>query len=109
MLNNQYKLSYLPLFYDDLNGVVEYIAFEKKNVDAALRLLESVDEAIKERLPIAESFEPYMSKYEREYPYYRIYVDSFIVFYVVIDEGDGNKTMEVRRFLYVGQDRDHII
>lgn len=109
MQSSKYKLSYLPLFYDDLYDKVEYIADEKGNMDAALRLLDAVDKAIIERLPIAESFEPYPSIFEREYPYYRIYVDNFIVFYVVIDNDDGTKTMEVRRFLYMGQDRDSIV
>ncbi|MBR3124234.1 MAG: type II toxin-antitoxin system RelE/ParE family toxin [Mogibacterium sp.] len=105
MQDRNYKLRYLPLFYEDLKEKVEYIAFEKQNLDAALRLADSVEAAILERLPVAESFEPYPSIFERKYPYYRIYVDNFIVFYVVIDEGD-ERTMEVRRFLYKGQDRD---
>ena len=29
MPNSKYKLRYLPLFYEDLNEKVEYIAFEK--------------------------------------------------------------------------------
>ena len=107
MQNNKYKLSYLPLFYDDLNEIVEYIAMEKQNISAALNLIDSVEQAIVDRLPVAESFEPYISKFNREYPYYRIYVNNFIVFYVVIDDGERQKTMEVRRILYKGQDRDN--
>ena len=108
MSNSRYKLRYLPLFFEELNEKVEYIAFEKQNPDAALRLTDAVEAAILERLPIAESFEPYPSVFERKYPYYRIYVDNFIVFYVVIDEGD-ERIMEVRRFLYKRQDRDSMI
>ena len=109
MPNSKYKLRYLPLFYEDLNEKVEYIAFEKRNPAAALRLVDYVEAAILERLPIAESFETYPSMFERKHPYYRIYVDNFIVFYVVIDDGSGCKTMEVRRFLYKGRDRDNIV
>ena len=106
-MQNKYKLSYLPLFYEDLNEKVDYIAVEKQNVNAALDLVDAVEQAILERLPVAESFEQYVSKYEREHPYYRIYVGNFIVFYVVIDDGGKQKTMEVRRLLYKGQDRDN--
>ena len=109
MPNSKYKLRYLPLFYEDLNEKVEYIAFEKRNPAAALRLVDYVEAAILERLPIAESFETYPSMFERKHPYYRLYVDNFIVFYVVIDAGGGQKIMEVRRFLYKGQDRDSMI
>ena len=54
MPNSEYKLRYLPLFYEDLNEKVEYIAFEKLNPTAALKLVDAVEAAILERLPIAE-------------------------------------------------------
>ena len=47
---------------------------------------------------MAESFEPYRSLRERRYPYYRIYVKNFVVYYVVIDDEGEDKIMEVRRF-----------
>lgn len=43
MPNSKYKLRYLPLFYEDLNEKVEYIAFEKRNPAAALRLVDYVE------------------------------------------------------------------
>jgi hypothetical protein len=46
---------------------------------------------------------------ERKYPYYRIYVKNYIVFYVVIDDEINGKIMEVRRLLYKRQDRDSIV
>ncbi len=81
MPNSKYKLRYLPLFYEDLYEKVEYIAFEKLNPTAAIKLVDAVEAAILERLPIAESFETYPSLFERKHPYYRIYIDNFIVLY----------------------------
>ena len=95
MEEKHYKLRFLPLFEADLNQAIDYIAFELENPEAAERLADSVQAAIRERLPYAESFEAYPSTRERQYPYYRIYVKNYIVFYVVI--GD---VMEVRRLLY---------
>ena len=109
MDNNSYSLRYLPVFYEDLEETVSYIANELMNVKAANDLLDGIEAAIVERLPYAEAFEQYHSKKERRYPYYRIYVGNYIVYYVVIDEGDGNKVMEVRRLLYKGRNRDRII
>ena len=109
MSNNKYSLRYLPIFYDDLNEKVHYIAFEKKNPEAANRLIDAIENAIMERLPMAESFEQYQSRISRPYPYFRIYVGNFIVFYVVIDDDSDNKIMEVRRLLYNRQDRDNIL
>ena len=105
MLNKAYKLRYLPVFYDDLYGAVTYIRTKLKNPDAADRLIDKVEEAILERTSCAESFEPYPSTRKRELPYYPIYVNNYIIFYVVID----HEIMEVRRFLYQRQNKDKII
>ena len=66
--------------------------------------MDDVERAIRERLTCAEAFEPFHSVRERRYPYYRIPVRNFAVFYVVI--GD---TMEVRRILYSRRDWKRMI
>ena len=109
MFSKKYRLSYLPLFYDDLDEKVTYIAEKLKNPKAANDLLDKVESAIMERLPMAESFEPYHSIRERRYSYYRIYVDNYIIYYVVIDNDPNDLIMEVRRFLYNGQNRDNMV
>lgn len=78
MTDTRYELRYLPLFYDDLEEKI---------------------------LHIAELFEPYHSTKERRYPYYRIYVKNYVVYYVVIDDEGENKIMEVRRILHNKQKR----
>ena len=109
MFSKKYRLSYLPLFYDDLDEKVTYIAEKLKNPKAANDLLDKVESAIMERLPMAESFEPYHSIRERRYSYYRIYVDNYIIYYVVIDDDPKDLVMEIRRFLYNGQNRDNMV
>lgn len=95
MDEKRYKLRFLPLFEDDLNGIVDYIALQLKNPIAAEKLVNEVQVAIQKRTTCAEAFEPFQSSRERRFPYYRIYVNNYIVFYVVIDDA-----MEVRRILY---------
>lgn len=109
MLSKKYRLSYLPLFYEDLDEKITYIAEVLKNPKAANDLLDKVEVAIMERLPVAESFEPYHSVRERKYPYYRIYVDNYIIYYVVINDDLDDLIMEIRRFLYNGQNRDKLV
>lgn len=109
MFSKKYRLSYLPLFYEDLDEKVTYIAEKLKNPKAANDLLDKVESAIMERLPLAESFEPYHSVRERRYSYYRICVDNYIIYYVVIDDDPNDLIMEVRRFLYNGQNRDSMV
>lgn len=108
MTETQYELRYLLLFYEDLEQKVVYIAETLHNEKAANDLLDAVENAIMERLPVAESFEPYHSVKERRYNYYRIYVKNFVIYYVVIDDVGTKKIMEVRRFLYNKQDREQL-
>lgn len=109
MLSKKYRLRYLPLFYEDLEEKVTYIAEKLKNPKAANDLLDKVEAVIMERLPMAESFEPYHSVRERKYVYYRIYVDNYVIYYVVIDDNPKDLIMEVRRFLYHGQNRGNMV
>lgn len=95
MNDKQYKLSILPLFEDDLNEIVDYITYRLKNPIAAENFVDEVEKAIFDRLSCAEAFEQYHSSRDRQYPYYRISVRNYTIFYVVI----GN-TMEVRRIVY---------
>ena len=89
MAEVKYTLQYLPTFYTDLEEHVMYISHVLKNVQAANELLNDVENAILDRLPVAESFEPYHSRKKRENP-----------------NGRNKKIMEVRRILHGLQDRD---
>lgn len=109
MINDNYQLRYLPLFFDDVNSVTSYIKNELLNPKAANDLIDAIEDAILERLPVCESYEPFHSKRERKYKYYRIYVKNYVVYYVVIDDESADKIMEVRRLLYNRQDRENII
>lgn len=95
MNGKNYRLQILPLFEDDLAEIVDYITHKLKNPIAAENLVDAVEKAIYDRLPVAEAFEKFQSVLERKYPYYRIFVKNFIVYYVVYDN-----VMEVRRILY---------
>lgn len=78
MADIEYELRYLPLFYEDLEQKVLYIAETLQNQKAANDLIDAVEQAIIERLPVAEAFEPYCSVKERRYKYYRIYVKNLL-------------------------------
>lgn len=104
MDHKKYQLRYLPLFYEDMAEVVDYISNDLQNPDAALKLIDLTEHAILKRLENPLSFQPIQSKRERKYPYYRINVNNYAVFYVVIDN-----IMEVRRFLYSRRDVQSII
>ena len=56
MPSKKYRLSYLPLFYEELDEKVGYIVEKLKNPKAVNNLLDKVEMAILERFPIAEAF-----------------------------------------------------
>ncbi|MBQ3330672.1 MAG: type II toxin-antitoxin system RelE/ParE family toxin [Ruminococcus sp.] len=100
----KFQLRYLPLFYEDMAEVVDYISNDLQNPTAALKLIDLTEQAIIKRLDNPLSFQPTQSKRERKHPYYRININNYAVFYVVIDD-----VMEVRRFLYSRRDIQSII
>lgn len=99
-----YKLTFLPLFEEDLNEIVDYITHTLKNPTASHRLVDEIELAIMKRQNQPLAFAPYRSSVPRALLYYRINVRNFSVFYVVI--GD---TMEVRRILYSKRDFDKFL
>ena len=104
MSMKKYKLSFLPLFEADLIEITDYITNNLNNPEVALRLVDDIEIAINRRLETPLAFAPYPTSKNRQYPYYRINIRNFSVFYVVI--GD---TMEVRRVLYAKHNIDNLL
>ena len=100
----RYKLSFLPLFESDLIKITDYITNHLNNPEVALQLVDDIETAINRRLETPLVFAPYPTSKNRLYPYYRINIRNFSVFYVVI--GD---TMEVRRVLYTKRNIDNLL
>lgn len=89
----EYTLRYLPIAKRDLSNAIDFILNEYQNPIAAENTLDRIEKAIKERLEDGpESFAIWPSTKNREYPYRRINVGNYTVWYVVIDN-----VMEIRR------------
>ena len=101
------QIRYLPIFRDDLVGAINYIRYTLQNPKAANDLIDDVEKLILQRSENPDAFEQYRSLKERRYPYYRIYVKNYVIYYVVIP-GEV-KTMEMRRFLYNRRNRGAIL
>lgn len=95
----QYRLSYLPLFWADLNEAVTYVSTVLDSPKAAERLLNEVEEAILAHRQNPTCATVYRTTRARRLPYYWFAVGNYMVFYVV----DGD-VMEVRRMLYGARD-----
>lgn len=89
----EYTLRYLPIAKQDLADAINYILTEFQNPIAAENILNKIEKAILDRLKDGpESFAIWPSTRKREFPYRRINVGNYTVWYVVIDS-----VMEVRR------------
>ena len=99
-----YTLRYLPLAEQDLSEIVNYIQNNLENPIAAENTLSKIEAAILERLESPEAFAVWQSKKQRPYPYRKINVGNYTVWYVVIDH-----IMEVRRILYSRRDEENLI
>lgn len=103
-MESKYSLRFIPRFEADLNEIIDYIVFKLHNPDSAIKLINKVEDAILKRLDCPLAFEPFQSNRKRKNLYYRIYVDNFVIFYVVI-----GKVMGVRRILYKGRNAGNLI
>ena len=89
----EYTLRYLPIAKQDLSDAISFIMNEFQNPIAAENTLNKIEKAIMDRLEEGpESFAIWPSTKKREYPYRRINVGNYTVWYVVIDN-----IMEIRR------------
>ena len=100
----KYKLCYLPLAQQDLSEIIDYIQNNLQNPIAAENTLSRIETAILERLESPESFAVWQSKKKHPYPYRRINVGNYTVWYVVIDD-----VLEVRRILYARRNEENLI
>ena len=103
-MNKKYNIQYLPLFYNDLNQIIDYIRYELVNEIAANNFVNELEKEIQQRAYNPDSYEKYLSIKKRKNTYYKIYVKNYTVFYTVKDN-----TMEVRRILYSRRNFDKLI
>ena len=94
-MNKKYNVTYLPLFYEDLDRITDYILYKLENKIAAENLLNEIEKEINKRAYNPEVYERYNSLRNRKSTYYRIYIKNYIVFYRV-----NNNIMEIIRILY---------
>ena len=92
-MEKKYKVEYSPLFFKDLDKIIEYIRIKLNNNRTAINLLNEIEKEIGLRSYNPEGYEKYISR--QNLVFYRIYVKKYTIFYVV-----GNEIMELRRILY---------
>ena len=91
MKSKRYEVRVLPLFVSELSDILDYIELRLRNPKAAYDLETAVYGAIQERSTCAEAFEPYHSKFERKFTFYRIYVKNYTIFFAIVNSKSFKK------------------
>lgn len=104
MENNEYEIKYSSTFINQFNNILKYFMYKLKNKIVAENFYNEVIREIEIRSENPENYEKYIGTRKRKYPYYRIYVKNYTVFYIVKEN-----VMEVRRIIYSKRNFDKII
>ena len=104
MAHNNYNIRYFHSFDEELEEILNYIAYKLRNKKSAENLLEKISNCILNRSKSPEDYEKYLSQKNRKYIWYRIYVGNFTIFYTV-----RNKTMEIAHIIYHKRNLDKLI
>lgn len=103
-MEKKYKVTYLPLFYEDLDQIIGYIINELNNPIAANNLLNEIEKSIEERIYNPTWYKEYKTNIKRKSIYYRINVKNYVIFYTV-----RNNIIEIRRILYAKRNLNKLI
>lgn len=92
-----YKLQYLPLARSDIHNALSYIVGELKNPDAALSLMEKLEQHILrlKEFPYAHPLYPSSMRLLTETRF--VPVENYLIFYTVLEP---EHIVEIRRVLY---------
>ena len=101
-MNKKYKIKYLPVFYEDLDLITDYIMYKLNNLIVVNKFIDTIEEKILERSYNPKGYEQYIVN-EKE-TYYRLYIKNYTIFYTVKEQ-----TMEIRRIIYSKRNLDKLI
>lgn len=101
-----YSLSYLPLAEADIDAALGYISQQLQSPQAALNLLDSLDEAILRLREFPYSYSVYTPLAPLETEYRLLPVNNYAVLYTVLEE---EKTVEIHRVVYAAMELSKII
>ena len=92
-----YEIGYLSVALQDMRDITQYIAVQLQALDAAYRILDSIEGAIQQLTEFPYSFPVYRTIRPVQFEYRMLPVKNYLVFYTVFEE---QKIVEVHRILY---------
>jgi plasmid stabilization system protein ParE len=99
-----YKVSYLPLALEDLEGIVRYIVYKLEAPLAAQKLRDALHAAVQNLVRAPFGHPLYRTKRQLKMEYRRIAVKNYSVFYVVKDNH-----IEIHRVIYTKRNLEALL
>jgi len=98
------EIRYLPSFQQELNAIVEYIAFTLEAPQAALNLLDELERSVNnlKLYPLAHRLYHPVKPIQTEYRVFT--VKNYLVFYVILEE-----IIEIHRIIYKKRNLSQLI
>ena len=94
---NKFFLEYAPVVYEDLDEIFAYISSEIQDPNAAMSLLEAIENAILKLLEFPYKYQVARDAMLANKGYRMLPVENFAVFYLVDDE---RQSVSIRRVVY---------
>ena len=94
---HRFSLEYAPIAYEDLDEIFAYISSELQVPNAALNLLEAMEEAVEKLRMFPYKYQVARDALLASKGYRMLPIENFAVFYLVDDE---QQIVSIRRVLY---------
>ncbi len=101
-----YKYKFTTKAKEDLDGILDYIAMELKNISAASNLMEDVEKAINDICTFPEMCPVVSNIYVRNLGVRKKVIKNFIMYYL---PDDKNKTIIIVRIVYSKRNMDEVL
>jgi toxin ParE1/3/4 len=99
-----YKLKYLPLALEDLRDIIDYITDTLKAPEAAMDLVNALDDSISMLQEYPYAYKVYQPIKDLGNEYRLLPVKNYVVFYVVKEQ-----VVEIHRVVYAKMDLTKVI
>lgn len=97
MENRNYQIKFTPLASEDLEGIYRYITKELHAEEAAVNLLEKIEQSVMRLKDYPFSCSYVEDEFLRHKGYRKLIIDNYIVFYLIDEE---KERVNIMRILY---------
>ena len=104
MIQQTYKIHYLPIALDDLKSIVRYITYKLESPGSARRLISKIEKEVQKIAENPFRCHLFVSPEKLKHEYRVLHIDNYSLFYVV-----ENNKIEIYRVIHTLRDTSQLI